>query len=702
MSKRTWDKQGQITIFIIAGIVVLLGAGVYYGVKDQIIRDQISPDIEFAVDQVPIEFRPVYSLVETCLRDIATEGLVKLGEKGGFIDLVENGIITRADATSSDAVVFFPGSDYSVPYWWYLSSDNSCEGNCEFDVVPRNKLYLTKESGQVSIEGQVEGYIYDNLRTCLNNFESVNELGFEIKELGDIEPTVTIGTNDIITYITYPIEATRSGKEEISTFFVRLPLNLANIYGAALQITNLQGEFRFIEKDVLNLMSGHSGVDSEKLPPMYDSKFRIGHEVTWDREDVNGNLINLLSSNIQLLRMYGTRNYEPYIFPGSSLFESLYNNGMLVPGSDAYSNLNVKFDYNPWWGIYFDINCDETCRPESIATDLVTLLGVQNYNFVYDLSFPVEVEIHDPFAFNNRGYTFKLFLEGNIRDNDVLKSDFSPLEGVSSESTMLCDENKRNSGDITINAKDYMTNLGVDDVSIVFSSLDETCLIGSTVEGEFVGKLPVMLGGVVNFVKEGYLTYSQRFDTKLNRRGSLNVVLNPELTRKFSVRKKKMSKNGGVWGNPSGDFALSDSEEVLITLTRQDNLQDGTFSTSGNYIWDQAEKGEILIVPGKYEIDINLMYNDPIKIPSRTIEVDDDDYNVEEILLDEGFRVGGVAFNYTFTKDNLENDEIVFYVLNADIVSVPENERIAEDLAVVSDVDAISLRYRASLLPRFK
>jgi hypothetical protein len=697
------NKRGQITVFIIVGIVILVGAGLFFGIRQETIKQEIAPGIALTIEDVPVEFRPVSLLIETCLTQIGTEGLIKLGERGGYINLVDHDINTIEDTTNSDAVQFFSGSEYSIPYWWHLDSENNCKENCEFTIIPENKLFLKKRADKISIESQLEDYLKENLRTCLNDFTELKNQGFIIEEKGDIQPSIVVTEDDIIAYIDYPLEAEKAGKQELSKFFVRFPLNIKKIYDTALLLTNMQGEYNFLERDVLNLIVGFSGVNKDKLPPMSETKFRVGKMVTWRRSNIENNLKGMLSSQIPLLQMYGTRNYAPHSFPGNPLLESLYNTGMLVPGSEEYTDLEVRFNYIPFWNIYFDLNCNgDLCRPESVATDIIgSLIGIQNYNFVYDLSFPVEIEIYDPLAFNNQGYRFKFFLEGNIRNNEVMKADFSPIEGIFIESTMLCEENKRNSGEITINVNDYTTKQGLDDVQIAYSSYEESCLIGATENGVFKGKFPVMLGGTISFLKEDYISYSQRFDTKLEKEDKLDITLKPKAAKKFIVKKKLMAKQGSTWilGN---EVELRNDEQAIVTLTRKSSLNEEDFTTSAIYLGNQTTSGEIDIAPGTYDISISLLYDKPIIIPASKREYDDEDYTIPGFTLEEGFRTGGLAINYTFTKEDLKNNDITFYVLNPDIAAIPESQRVMEDINAVSEVDELSRKYKGSLVPKFK
>ncbi len=696
------NKKSQITVFIIIGIIILGGVGLYAALRKEEIRGDLAPE-QIITEEVPSELRPISLLIENCLTQTAKEGLTKLGERGGFIDLVKYGINTKEDTTSSDAVQFSQGSDYSVAYWWHLSSPNECSGNCQFTIIPENKLYLKKRANKPSIESQLEDYINENIRGCLNNFKEVRAQGFKVDEKGDPKTTITVTQNDIAAYLEYPIVAERATKQELSKFLVRLPLNIGKLYDVALLLTQMQGEYNILEKDALNLLVAYSGVDRNKLPPMSETEFLVGQEVTWEKSKVGEKIQEILTSNIKLLQVYGTRNYAPYQFQGNQLLESLYNSGMLFQGSEDWSDLEVNINYIPFWKIYFDIDCDgETCRPESISSDMFgSLFGLQEYHFVYDLSFPVEVEIYDPTAFNNQGYRFKFFLEGNIRANEPLETDFTPIEGIFLEATMLCDDNKRTSGNITIDVKDYMAGGPVDDVKIAYSSYEETCLIGETKNGTFKGKFPVMLGGTVSFLKDSYIPNSQRFDTKMDKEDQLQVSLKPKLTKKFTVKKRIMTKERYGWVL-DGIEDLREGEEVLVTLTRKESLQEGVFTSSAAYTANQTEPGEIEIAPGAYDISISLLYNKPIKIPESIREYHDERFRINETILDEGFRVGGTFINYTFTKEGLKNDEITFYVLNPDIVAVPEPQRVVEDLEEVTNLDELSQRYKGSLVPCIK
>ena len=154
-------KRGQITIFIIIGLVILflIGTAIYLSTR-QVTRpfEAVRP----AVAQIPSEAQPLRDLVESCIQRLATDGLRKIGDSGGYVDqkyLTYNPL----SPTEAEAVQMSPGAGPAVAYWWYLKSNNKCKPpDCIFDSK-RPPLY--RGEGALSIEAQLDGYVTNNLRS---------------------------------------------------------------------------------------------------------------------------------------------------------------------------------------------------------------------------------------------------------------------------------------------------------------------------------------------------------------------------------------------------------------------------------------------------------------------------------------------------------------------------------------------------------
>ena len=70
-------KRGQVTIFVILGLVILIILGIVYYVKFYILESKY-------VNIVPQDIQAVDEYVKNCLEQTVKEGLVYLGDHGGY------------------------------------------------------------------------------------------------------------------------------------------------------------------------------------------------------------------------------------------------------------------------------------------------------------------------------------------------------------------------------------------------------------------------------------------------------------------------------------------------------------------------------------------------------------------------------------------------------------------------------------------
>ena len=78
-------KKGQITVFIIIGLIILLVIGTFLYMT----RREITRPFEAArpsVAEIPQQIQPLRDSIESCIRRLATDGLRKIGDTGGYID----------------------------------------------------------------------------------------------------------------------------------------------------------------------------------------------------------------------------------------------------------------------------------------------------------------------------------------------------------------------------------------------------------------------------------------------------------------------------------------------------------------------------------------------------------------------------------------------------------------------------------------
>jgi len=74
------EKRGQVTIFIIIGIILLIILALFLYFRGE------SLDLE-PQEKIPSEFVPVRNLIEECMQVHAKEGIYLLGIQGGYTKL---------------------------------------------------------------------------------------------------------------------------------------------------------------------------------------------------------------------------------------------------------------------------------------------------------------------------------------------------------------------------------------------------------------------------------------------------------------------------------------------------------------------------------------------------------------------------------------------------------------------------------------
>ena len=715
MKKR---NKAQATIFMIIGLIIIVAGTAYFYFQEKIIEEGIAPEVEIALRKLPVEFDPVRSFVTNCLDDVSTEGLRLIGKQGGYISLdaeySQQTFKLNQDPTDSDAVEFAPGSGLRVPYWHYLSSDNDCL-DCKFESK-RPEL----REGQNSIQNQLNRYVENNIGQCLDDFKPLTDQGYKV-EAGELSVETTVTKNDVVVVMDYDLEVEKeSSRSTISRFAVTLPVNLQEIYNLATEITNLEMENRFLEKAAANLIASFAGVDKTKLPPMSDMRFEFGSSTNWMKSDIQNKVTQVLTSYIPLFQVDNTRNFNRNIF-ATSLQQRLYDYFIIPQFDENFLDLETSFTYLDFWPVYFDLNCNgEFCEAESVSPALSFLgIGIQRYNFLYDISFPAYIEIKEPDAFNGQGYTFSFFLESNLRNNEPIEVQSTPLQAAAlSFGSLLCDLSNRNAGPATINVKDRLTDAPLEEVQITYTVADETCFIGETDnEGTLTAKFPSgAIGGVIQFLKNDYLKESLPFDAGADE--TIDKGLEPIKAKNVIIKKKKVVKkqigtSGEFeWVFQDETFDLNPKEDAIITLTRispleEDDLVAGTF-----YSLNQEEPSEIRVASGEYEAEINLMLKDSLSIPEREEEAGElfgfiggTKFTIPamEFNEDNPLPSGGLDLKVKLTSEDLQNyNTIVFYVLSFALEDVPEQSRVLEDLQETNKIEQYSVANQAKLKPTFQ
>ncbi|HSU72938.1 MAG TPA: hypothetical protein VLJ21_03760 [Candidatus Binatia bacterium] len=709
-------KRGQLSVFVIIGLLLVFTVGVIIYLNAQHARSNTVPQVE----QVAEFAQPVQDYVHGCMERVAREGLQLIGDHGGYLSVrdIKNAKLNPSEPTDSDALFLAPDSDYGIPYWWYLSSKNACSGDCAFSS---RQPALT---GSPSIESQLESYVTDHVDDCLKKFDALAEQGLTVTEDSSRDVNVIITERDVAVSMEQDITASSSaGKTRLTTFVVELPVHLKNIYELANNITILEKENAFLGKHSRELISEFSQLDSSKLPPVGAVDIDLGPGVLWVKHNVEQNLIELLQEYVPLLQVFGTRNYRPLDAPHVSTnrdtIENALNRNAVIPNLQLFPELEARFTYLDAWKPYFDLNCrGELCRADSFMNTFGFVFGLQRYNFAYDLSYPVLVEIREPDAFNGRGYAFRFALEGNLRNNEPLTTDWeeADIPVVPSQESLLCSDEQRTSGVVNLTLRDTLTHQLVDG-SVTFQCGTEKCTLGQTTDGKLSTRLPRCLGGSLSAVNPAYLADVAPMNTNTEDDATLELALNPIISVNVSVVKMRLKKDSATqrWDLDDTPAQFSSYDQALITLVRDGQPDQDQFSTFASVCGSPLRSKDPLsrdvrLTAGNYSVLIATLYHGNITIPvdHRCFKVkkffgdDKKCFNVPEEAIsfgndattncasDKPFPSSNIQFRWEVTPDMLRAKRVQFVTVAMAAELLAHTTAIPGTYLVVEDLDQIS------------
>lgn len=749
------DKKGQVTIFIIVGIIILfLFAGIFYFTRTYT-TSKITEEGLPAIERASQEFLPIQAYTENCLLSTGKKGLRILGEQGGYIYPELVGQYSVIDPTNADGLNLEP---LKVPYWYYNKQPNSAS---EIQLISLRPALSSSEDPEMSMEAQLARYVNDKIDDCLQDYAVFESIGFKVSRLEQKKVQSKITDGKVLFILDMPLEASKgSTNEKMEQFAVGVNLDLKKYYEISTQITQLEQNYSVMEGQALELVQIYSGVNNDKLAPTSATTFGFIPPIYWNTEDLKTKMHDLLTTNVPLLKFDGTNNFYNYQYPVSDLsplFQKNHDNIIFpLPGAQG---LDVNFDYFGWEP-YLKVNDKNgQVKPTSLAAHFKVLnFGMQDYKTLYDISYPALVTINDEQALNGEGYKFVFALEANVRNNAPVVNEEKLLPDVDSfQESMICDADKFNSPLVKTIVVDSYTGEPLSGVNIGFSVPEvDNCQIGVTDQkGSYESRYPSVYGGLLSFINIDYLTSYYPLDTyKLDSQAVVGYALSGfeekviPLHRKVSVPvtvKKKLLERcvdgdcpaSGIFGGGESVYDykaepnkaqyswvyagssedLADSEEAVFNFHRVSDIYEGVLSES----YDSAvtvrgnEESAVELVPGLYQVSANIIDRNGLRIPSQQRCYDvlpsgilEKCFTLDEVNLDSSLS-GEIDWNVPATYLSITPDDLypakklVLYALSADFSRIPEEQRVIEDTQIFGELGNISSRaeIRDDLEPTF-
>ena len=608
------NKKGQITIFIILGLVILLAAGLLFLFRSQI--------MEFRPGEVtPTEKGRVENFITACMADISEEALFLVGQQGGYVEVPQEIAKDAAQSLKTSPL-------NSVPYW--------AEGT------------RTRIPSLEKIKQDLDYYMQKNLRDCLLEMNAFQE-SYDLVEQGPLIADTQIVDNKVLFNVNWNLEIRNKAGEtisELNQFQVESAVKLKQLHDTAQAIVEEEMRSFKLEDITQDLLS----VGNDNVPLM-------GVELNcqrkeWDVQSVKESFQEMLRLNLRQLKVDGTKYAEfsddyPY-----------YQNHYLwnVISDFSAPEISVLFNYDNNYPFTFQVTPQEYGKMHSGimgGADLLSFLCLQMWKFVYDVEYPVLITVRDEQNNYNFNFAVTVHIVKNVpnRNSPVLLRDSSSSNYVTSEK--YCSNAKT---PMTVQAWELIDNAAgiynkepLDGAEISFACLQYSCEMGKT-EFDFANHgyqaalstfFPYCVGGIVKAEKESYLEDWENVLVEDNKIVNLELIPLLEIPlSKISVVKHSFTSPDQPLG---GEQQLGKAETALLKMT---------FYKNG------VEFHKIEQVLGAIDEesaqDVNVEF----------LGGADFTYDLEITLFDDKGLLGGYKGTWTPFIDQLENaDEIVFHTL---------------------------------------
>ncbi|MFH0978442.1 MAG: hypothetical protein V1837_04030 [Candidatus Woesearchaeota archaeon] len=665
------EKRGQITIFIIIGIIMLIAAAIFYFSWARTTEQPIQVEQVRAL-QLAEPAQQVKTYVEQCLSDYANSGIEILGLQAGFIYIPTE---LQTTGISGDRTVVKTGSMIQV-----------------IDATGKNKVpyWITEDSISVPstdyMQNELARYITENLPRC-TDFEVFRKKSYVIKT-GTINTTVRFGKQATID-LHWPIQITQNEKQyEVDNYNYQVDVNLALIHEIAMELVTREFADTYLEDHAKSLISLYSYTGAEKgakdLPPFSFSDSSTDCKyVTWTKDEVKENLEGILSKNFPYLKMAGTK-FERVISNDASVqgvYDSFIRNYF-----ENLSSISVEFSYPAQSDNKFDIKptSGNVISPDKESQTSIPFLPsfcIYDYRFKYFLTHPVVIKITDSdsakiignLVQEKQGFSFyfpmQLFLCGNQNRQCTGQNPYSEVNltaffgSETMKSVFDCNNVSTQASVVTTNETGLLPGVGV---RFQCNNTINECDAGETASsGRASLKLPKCAGLQLKLQKAGYSTIvdAVKSEYKLEKLKNYSIEVELVLARKFL---ENYYLTNGYLRSSCGKtpeemlqetrYQPRPKDEITISINGASANPTVLYPTmksmiigSGNYRVGMLAKGNVVIKPSTYKEGDN------------TVTVDFDNNPLTHSNYEGPWIIGNGNFGWKATS--LRGSKIKFYCM---------------------------------------
>ncbi|MBS3169355.1 hypothetical protein J4210_02625 [Candidatus Woesearchaeota archaeon] len=615
------QKRGQVTIFIIIGILLVLALIVVVFVRKEVLTT--APE-----ELITTGKGPVADFIAMCIKQLGEEALLKAGEQGGYVAL-------PAEIAQNGYVHLKTSPFTAVPYWAYGTTR----------AVP----------SLPTIKSQIDAHIRQHLRSCLFDrgaFSAANN----IIEKSEITVDTNLAENKVIFSVRWDLEVQNKAGEKIIDLLdhaAESPVKFKRLYDAAVQVVDVELRELKLEDITQDLIA----LEHPDVPV-------VGFELScspkhWNVEKVKQTVQDLLRVNIGQLKVKGTEIIE---FPDELPY---YQNHYIWDLGDDFApkNVVIDFHYDNSYPFTFDVRprSGSTLKSAPLATGsnpLIAAFCAHSWKFTYDVSYPVLVTLRDA----TTGYTFKTALTVHLQRNIPNREESIPAVPPSFVTETYSDQQfcaARNvpllitTSEAVDNGEDVSFSEPLAGVDITYNCLHYQCSLGQT-EYDYAGMgdvaayqftVPYCANAVIRAQKENYADGWSNLVAKPGARADLRLI--PTLAfpaTNISLVKHYLSGDAQF----SAGTPLAKDETTIIKL-----------SSVQKDVRTNLPLVESTVVLSS-DLSEDVLRNQPLKLLAKA----DFTYNVDIAVLNGERFSAGYKANWTASWQELEHAQrLTFHVV---------------------------------------
>jgi len=565
MLKRRWNKLGQVTIFIIIALVLVASVGVFFIVRDQLVKSE-----------VPANLEPVYNSFLACIEEDTLVGINVLESQGGYIELPE--FESGSSYMPFSSQLSFLGNP--IPYWYYVSGNN-----IQKEQVPSLR----------DMEEQLENYIEQDIYDCI--LDSYLENGYGVSFGDSAKANVQINSDSVEVDLNMMLALERAeDSASVRNHNIVVNSKLGSLYADAREIYDHEQDTLFLENygvDFLRLYAPVDGVELSCSPKI------------WNANEIFDELERAIEANTLALKVKGgdfdLQSEEKKYFV------------LDIPNVDN----NVLFLNSRNWSSSYEVNPSE--ESVLIANPVGNQPGMSAlgfcyvpYHFVYNVNYPVLVQVYSGQEIFQ--FPMAVVIQGNKPRESLDSSVFgTPV-------SELCSYKNT-----PIDVQVYDSSLNPVVANISFRCFGETCEMGTTsLDGSLRELFPQCVNGFVVARAEGYKTTSELVESSAIQTNTI-LIMDKTYDKTLNLKLDGVDYTGEAIIT----FVSEDSSDsVIYPSQKQVTLSEGQYEVQV-YIYNEASieleeqtSEECLEVPqegigGLFGITQEECYD--ITIPAQTI-----------------------------------------------------------------------------------